>query len=340
MYDLAAHRVLALHPVVGSWKGSKAKSSQSEAGKFSLPEARPYAAQPLFRSRGYCAAESWEPEVSVPPGLRRVEPARKPLQRRYVHAVEAPPEKIAGDQWLQSLEKRMECISNLAPGSFQDALALPRHTVEKAPEVEFQAAAPPGRPTSGARPGSARRPSSAAVPSSAMGSTPVARPTSAMRSRRPQSANLLQDAKTRRANQVQQKQEGLELRVIGAGKPLPPQRRFVAQIQRRDPPIERRQLPVSNNPSIQPVQCRASTLGDEEWKQLGVPDVGIDEPTDDHWRTAMISNFFEVARPTPYHCGPQKLQVSPVESPRSSVNSLMSPQQSLADSPRNSTRRR
>lgn len=278
-----------------------------------MPEARAHAA-PLLHWSGY-GSESWEPEVAAAAAFRKPEVMRKPrpksadichrqkvppdlLSRRRSLAdpvaqkparstqteIEAPPEKIAGDQWLQSLEKRIERVAKLAPGSLQAALALARPPVTpRGPEVE--APARPERPGSAARPTSAMRPSSAARPSSAMRTSghPVSRP---------QSATLLEGAKARRTHQVRQQQAGqLELRVSGQ----PALRGASGEYKlgmRRD-----------------------GSHFDEEWQQLGVPDLGSECSEEDSVRAAWL------APPSPFHQGIQKHQVSPV----SSTTSLASP---------------
>lgn len=293
-----------------SCRGSHALLLEA-ARYYPHPEARAHAV-PL---RGSCF---WEPEVAVASSYRRPEVARKPRpksadlchhpklpqdtasRRLAAHApeavkparstraieIEAPLEKIAGDQWLQSLEKRIERDARLAPGSLQAA------------EVEIKASARPERSNSAVRPMSAVRPSSAMRPCAtpAWNQSSAVRPSSAMRARRPQSATLAEGTKAHLT--MQERQEPLELCIVGAGPPLP-----------------RAAFPKHKN-TVRKERILSSPDGarsEEEWQTLDVPDLGSEDSEDDPGR--MASTF----PPSPFYSGAQKHQVSPVSSTTSLV---------------------
>lgn len=198
---------------------------------------------------------------------------------------EADLDKIAGDQWIQSLERRIERVAKLEPGSLHDALLLAR-------PADPDAAEPPARQS---------RPTSAVAR--------AARPTSAVRTGRPQSATSAVGVKGRVFQQIQQVQP--QLRVVGAQR-QGPQRAHCHQARQRKAP-ERRQL----------VEERQQM--DEEWTRLGVADVGGDsdsEEEEEETAPADVPLGAQLAawggEDSLFRCGPrQRHQVSPASSCRS-----------------------
>jgi hypothetical protein len=219
-----------------------------------------------------------------------------------------PVEKIAGDQWLQSLEKRIERVVNLAPGSLQAAAASTRPPVRTpVDDTEIDAAA------------SAEKPSRPAQ---------SARPSSAIRARRPQSANVI----ARRSHLAQQQQEQKALRVVGAGQPgqAMPRVGQEARASSEHRRVSIRLIRAPGAPAVQPQGRRRASYAsegddsvpvdpepvpaDEEWNQLGVPeDTGSDCSEED-----LATRMAWLLPVSPLHSGPQKHQVSPCCSPSDS----------------------
>lgn len=225
-------------------------------------------------------------------------------------------EKIAGDQWLQSLEKRIERVVNLAPGSLQAASAPTRPPVRTpVDDTEIDAAA------------SAEKPSRPAQ---------SARPSSAIRARRPQSANVI----ARRSHLAQQQQEQKALRVVGAGQPgqAMPRVGQEARASSEHRRVSIRLIRAPGAPAVQPQGRRRASYAsegddsvpvvrddfvpvgpepvpaDEEWNQLGVPeDTGSDCSEED-----LATRMAWLLPVSPLHSGPQKHQVSPCCSPSDS----------------------